>query len=89
MRTRILGAGERMAATLALVQEIAIAQAGTTGRKNLIWIRQGFPSVDGALLDWDQLSIRSVWARPLLGKVLLLVVVGGSRSTPFWVEFES
>ncbi len=51
MRTRILGAGERMAATLASVQEIAIAQAGTTGRKNLIWIRQGFPSVDGALLD--------------------------------------
>jgi hypothetical protein len=40
-----------MAATLASVQEIDIAQAGTTGRKNLIWIRQGFPSVDGALLD--------------------------------------
>jgi hypothetical protein len=51
MRTRILGAGERMAATLASVQEIAIAQAGTTGRKNLIWIRQGLPSVDGRRLS--------------------------------------
>lgn len=45
------GAVERMAQTLASIEQIAQASAGTPGRKNIIWIGVGFPSSDMNGLD--------------------------------------
>lgn len=70
IRTGISGAGERMAATLACIQEIATAQAGTPGRKNLIWIGQGFPSINSALLDQNQRDIIDAALRQITGVML-------------------
>jgi VWFA-related protein len=42
---------ERMAQTLASLEQLAQASAGTPGRKNLIWVGVGFPSSDIAGLD--------------------------------------
>jgi VWFA-related protein len=49
----LAGAGsvERMAQTLASIEQIAQASAGTPGRKNIIWIGLGFPSSDMTALD--------------------------------------
>lgn len=41
----------RMAQTLNALGEIAQASAGTPGRKNIIWVGKGFPSVDLTGLD--------------------------------------
>lgn len=78
MRTSLSGVGERIAATLSSVQEIAVAQAGTPGRKNLVWIGQGFPSIDGALLDREQseridAALRQITNVLLYGHVTLFV----------------
>jgi VWFA-related protein len=40
------GAVERMAQVLAALQQIAQASQGTPGRKNLIWVGNGFPSAN-------------------------------------------
>jgi VWFA-related protein len=45
------GAAERMAQVLAALQQIAQASTGTPGRKNLIWVGNGFPTSDLTLLD--------------------------------------
>jgi VWFA-related protein len=45
------GAVERMAQVLAALQQIAQSSAGTPGRKNLIWVGNGFPSADLVGLD--------------------------------------
>ncbi len=37
---------ERMAQSLAAVEQIAQASSGTTGKKNLVWVGEGFPSAD-------------------------------------------
>jgi VWFA-related protein len=42
---------ERMAQGLASLEQIAQASAGTPGRKNVIWVGNGFPSVDLSVLD--------------------------------------
>ena len=42
---------ERMAQSLASLEQIAQASAGTPGRKNLIWVGNGFPSADTVSLD--------------------------------------
>lgn len=44
-------AAERMAQTLASVEQVAQATTGTPGRKNVIWIGVGFPSSDLIGLD--------------------------------------
>jgi len=41
----------RLAATLNVLEQIAQASAGTPGRKNIIWVGKGFPSVDLTGLD--------------------------------------
>jgi VWFA-related protein len=41
----------RLAQTLNSLEEIAQASAGTPGRKNIIWVGKGFPSVDMTGLD--------------------------------------
>lgn len=45
------GAVERMAQVLAALQQIAESSSGTPGRKNLIWVGNGFPSADLVGLD--------------------------------------
>ncbi len=45
------GAVERMAQVLAALQQIAQASTGTPGRKNLIWVGNGYPSADLTGLD--------------------------------------
>ena len=45
------GAVERMAQSLSSLQQIAQAQTGTPGRKNVIWVGKGFPGADTAALD--------------------------------------
>jgi VWFA-related protein len=45
------GAVERMAQVLAAMQQIAQSSTGTSGRKNLIWVGNGFPSADLTTLD--------------------------------------
>jgi VWFA-related protein len=45
------GAAERMAQVLAALEEVAKASTGTPGRKNLIWVGNGFPTADLAGLD--------------------------------------
>jgi VWFA-related protein len=48
------GAVERMAQVLAALQQIAQASQGTPGRKNLIWVGNGFPSADLVGLPADE-----------------------------------
>ncbi len=45
------GAVERMAQTLASLEQLAQASSGTPGRKNVIWVGVGFPSADIVGLD--------------------------------------
>ena len=45
------GAVERMGQVLAALQQIAQASIGTPGRKNLIWVGNGYPSADLTGLD--------------------------------------
>ena len=45
------GAVERMAQSLSSLQQIAQAQTGTPGRKNVIWVGKGFPGADTSALD--------------------------------------
>jgi VWFA-related protein len=45
------GAVERMAQVLAALQQIAQASTGTPGRKNLVWVGNGYPSADLTELD--------------------------------------
>ncbi len=42
---------ERMAQSLASLEQIAQASTGTSGRKNVIWVGNGFPSADLVGLD--------------------------------------
>ena len=42
---------ERMAQSLASLEQIAQASAGTPGRKNVVWVGEGFPSADVVGLD--------------------------------------
>lgn len=51
------GAVERMAQVLAALQQIAQASTGTTGRKNLIWIGNGFPTIDMVTMDTKQAGL--------------------------------
>lgn len=45
------GAVERMAQVMAALQQLSQASYGTPGRKNLIWLGNGFPSADLVGLD--------------------------------------
>ena len=42
---------ERMVQTLGALEQIAQASSGTPGRKNVVWVGQGFPSADLVGLD--------------------------------------
>jgi VWFA-related protein len=58
------GAVERMAQVLAALQQIAQASQGTPGRKNLIWVGNGFPSPNLVGLPVDEADlIEAAWRR--------------------------
>jgi VWFA-related protein len=48
------GAFERMAQSLNSLEQMAEATRGTPGRKTIIWVGKGFPSVDLTNLDGEQ-----------------------------------
>jgi hypothetical protein len=59
--TNLMGSGrtgpaavERMAQNLAALQQIAQASTGTPGRKNLIWVGNGFPSANLVGMPQDE-----------------------------------
>jgi VWFA-related protein len=51
------GAVERMAQVLGALQQIAQSSMGTPGRKNLIWVGNGFPSSDLVSLPRDEADV--------------------------------
>lgn len=70
------GAVERMAQVLAALQQIAQASQGTPGRKNLIWIGNGFPSANIQALpsqegDTILAAIRRCTSRMLAARITM------------------
>jgi VWFA-related protein len=51
------GAVERMAQVMAALQQIGQASTGTPGRKNLIWVGNGFPSANLVGLEQQQADL--------------------------------
>jgi len=83
------GIVERMAQVLAALQQIAESSAGTPGRKNLIWVGNGFPSADLVGLDTrtsDLITsaVRRCTSRLLASRVTLYSInpAAGTGSTP-------
>jgi VWFA-related protein len=80
------GAVERIGQVLAALQQIAQASSGTSGRKNLIWVGNGFPSVDLISLDVKETdtitaAVRRVTARLLAARVTLYTINPMAGST--------
>lgn len=68
------GAVERMAQVLAALQQIAEASTGTPGRKNLIWVGNGFPSsnpigLPEADAERIETAVRRVTSRLLAARI--------------------
>jgi VWFA-related protein len=79
---------ERTAQVLAALQQIAQASNGTAGRKNLIWVGNGFPSADLVGMPADQAdlieaAIRRCTARMLAARITMYTInpMAGSSST--------
>ena len=73
------GAVERMAQVLAALQQIAKASAGTAGRKNLIWVGNGFPTANLVTLDprsaeTIEAAIRRCTAQLLAARVTMYTI---------------
>jgi VWFA-related protein len=80
------GAVERIGQVLAALQQIAQASTGTSGRKNLIWVGNGFPSVDLVSLDVKETdtitaAVRRITARLLAARVTLYTINPMAGST--------
>ena len=82
------GAVERMAQVLATLQQLAQSSSGTPGRKNIIWVGNGFPSAD--LVGLDQLTsdtieaaVRRVTAKLLASRITMYTInpIAGSSAT--------
>jgi VWFA-related protein len=76
------GALERMAQSLGILGQIADASRGTAGRKNVVWVGNGYPSVDTTQFgpeDQQQMLavVQTVTARLLASRVTLYVVDPG------------
>ena len=70
------GAVERMAQVLSALQQIAQSSQGTPGRKNLIWVGNGFPSADLVGLpneegDKIETAIRRVTSKMLASRITM------------------
>jgi hypothetical protein len=77
---------ERIGQVIAALQQIAQASSGTSGRKNLIWVGNGFPSVDLVSLDVKETdtitaAIRRATARLLAARVTLYTINPMAGST--------
>ncbi len=73
------GAVERMAQVMAALGQIAQASQGTQGRKNLIWVGNGFPSADLTGLPQNQAdtivaAMRRVTAELLAARVTMYTI---------------
>ena len=82
------GAVERMAQTMGALQQIAQASSGTAGRKNLIWVGNGFPSADLITLDTQEADLieaayRRVLVRLLAARITMYTInpAAGDSST--------
>ena len=79
---------ERMAQTLAALQQLAQASRGTRGRKNVIWVGNGTPTADLVGLDDEHAAVitgavRAVTAKLLASRVTVYTInpMAGSSST--------
>jgi len=77
---------ERMAQVLAALQQIAQASSGTPGRKNLIWVGNGFPSADLVSLPPDEgdlieAAVRRCTARLLAARITMYTINPTADST--------
>ncbi len=73
------GAVERIAQTMAALQQISQATAGIPGRKNLIWVGNGFPSADLVTLDTQEANtleaaFRRITIRLLAARITLYTI---------------
>ena len=73
------GAVERMAQVLAALQQIAQSSQGTPGRKNLIWVGNGFPNADLVGLPQDEsdlieAAIKRCTARLLAARITMYTI---------------
>jgi VWFA-related protein len=73
------GAVERMAQVIAALQQVSQASQGTPGRKNLIWVGNGFPSADLVGLPQDEsdaieAAIRRCTARLLAARITMYTI---------------
>jgi VWFA-related protein len=73
------GALERMAQTLGILGQIAEASQGTPGRKNVVWVGTGYPSIDTTSFDPEDQAkmlavITTATQRMLASRVTLYVV---------------
>jgi VWFA-related protein len=64
------GAVERMAQNLAALQQIAQSSTGTSGRKNLIWIGNGFPSANLVGMPQDEADLITAAYKRCLNRLL-------------------
>jgi VWFA-related protein len=70
---------ERMAQVLAALQQIAQASSGTPGRKNIIWVGNGFPSANLVGLPTDEAelietAVRRVTSRLLAARITMYTI---------------
>jgi len=82
------GAVERMAQVLGALQQLAQSSSGTPGRKNVIWVGNGFPSADLVGLDQEETdtieaAVRRVTAKLLASRITMYTInpMAGSSST--------
>jgi VWFA-related protein len=80
------GAVERMVQNLAALQQIAQATTGTPGRKNLIWVGNGFPSANLIGLPNDEAAmiktaIRRCTDRLLAARITMYTINPTANST--------
>ena len=82
------GAVERMAQVMAALQQLAQSSSGTPGRKNVIWVGNGFPSADLVGLDETEsqlieAAMRRVTAKLLASRITMYTInpMAGSSAT--------
>ncbi|HXC94462.1 MAG TPA: VWA domain-containing protein [Edaphobacter sp.] len=80
------GSVERMAQVMAALQQIAQASSGTPGRKNLIWVGNGFPSANLVGMEQQQAdtleaAMRHCTARLLAARITMYSINPTAGST--------
>jgi len=80
------GTVERMAQVLAALQQLAQASSGTPGRKNVIWVGNGFPTADLVGMEIHQAdlitaAVRAVTAKLLAARITMYTINPVANST--------